>query len=339
MEIYRNIYLHCCHFSNINLEECLTRVCIVHNNKQETKTISDKLLLALIAMARNLNHSIDPPIHVFSGGKGLPANSLVESLLVQFPENKIPVKIIPDITNLDNLERALEEVSGSGGVVVHTMVDRNLRNHLIARCAELEIRQFDLTGDLISYLSGLLKKEPLNEPGLFRKMNLEYYDRIEAIEYTIASDDGMNPRSIHDADIVLTGVSRTGKTPLSIYMAMLGWKVANVPLVQGVEPPEDLFLVDPKRVFGLDISTNRLVSHRIKRLSDFGFDYSTSYIEPKEIRSELDFALSIFRKGGFTFIKVTNKPIESVANEIIEILSARFHEHSKRTENRNHHFP
>lgn len=286
-------------------------------------------------MAANKVHT-DPPIHIFSGGKGLPANSLVESMLVQFPNNKIPVKINPDITSLERLEKAFEDVRTSGGIVVHTMVNKHLRDHLICSCQELGIRQFDLTGDLITYMSGLLEQEPLNEPGLFRKMNLEYYDRIEAIEYTIASDDGLNPRSIHDADIILTGVSRTGKTPLSIYMAMLGWKVANVPLVYGVDPPEDLFQVDPKRVFGLDISTNRLVSHRIKRLSDFGYDNSTSYIEPKEIRSELDYAQSIFRRGGFTIIKVTNKPIESVSNEIIENLCAHFHEHSKKTGNREH---
>lgn len=108
-------------------------------------------------------------------------------------------------------------------------------------------------------------------------------------------DDGLNAQSIREADIVLTGISRTGKTPTSMYMAMLGWKVANVPLVQGIEPPKDLFLIDPRT-----------------------------------IRNELDYALSIFRRRGFSVIKVTNKPIESVANEIIEILSLRFNEQSRK---------
>jgi len=286
-------------------------------------------------MAEKLNHKVDPPIYVFSGGKGLPANSLVESLLVQFPENKIPVKIIPEITDREKLEQALEKVRLSGGIIVHTMIDQHLRDLLRNRCMRLGINEFDLIGDLIAYLAVLLKRQPLNEPGLFRKMNLAYFDRIEAIEYTIASDDGLNPRSLHDADIVLTGVSRTGKTPLSIYLAMLGWKVANVPLVEGIEPPDDLFLVDRKRVFGLDISTNRLVSHRKKRLSDFGYDNATSYIEPKGIRSELDYAQSVFRRGGFTVIKVTNIPVESIANEIIEVLTSHFHEHSRKAGKRN----
>jgi len=281
-------------------------------------------------MDETLNNKIDPPIYVFSGGKGLPANSLIRSVLVQFPENKIPVKIIPDITDMASLEKGIRKVSGSGGILVHTLLDKKLKDILVSRCKEIGIREIDLVGKLISHISGTLKQEPINEPGLYRKMNLEYFDRIEAIEYTIASDDGLSPKSIYDADIVLTGVSRTGKTPTSMYLAMLGWKVANVPLVQGIEPPEDLFLVDSNRVFGLDISTNRLVSHRIKRLSDFGFADSNEYTEPRSIRRELDYAYSIFRRGGFTVIEVTNKPIESVANEIIEVLSLQFNEQSRK---------
>ena len=277
-----------------------------------------------------LNNHIDPQIYVFSGGKGLSANSIVQSVMVQFPENRIPVKIIPDIMDRESLEKGILEVKNSGGLIVHSMVDREIRELLVARCKECGILEFDLMGSLITYLSAILKQEPVNEPGLFRKMNLEYYDRIEAIEYTIASDDGLNAKSIYDADIVLTGISRTGKTPTSMYLAMLGWKVANVPLVQGIEPPEDLFLVDPGRVFGLDINTTRLVSHRIKRISDFGIDDSTAYTDPKAIRSELDYGLSIFRRGGFTVIKVTNKPIESVANEIIEILSLHYTEQTRK---------
>ncbi len=272
----------------------------------------------------------DPHIYVFSGGKGLPTHSIVKSILVQFPDNKIPVKIIPDIRDVKDLEKGIREVWENGGFIVHSMVDRKIRERLVNRCREFGIIEFDLVGNLFNYLTFLLKQEPLNEPGLFRKMNQEYMDRIEAIEYTMASDDGLMAKSMLEADIVLTGISRTGKTPTSIYLAMLGWKVANVPLVQGIEPPEELFLVEPNRVFGLDISTNRLVTHRKKRLSDFGFDESTTYIDPRTIRYELDYALSIFRKGGFSVIKVTNKPIESVANEIIEILASHYNEKSRK---------
>lgn len=281
-------------------------------------------------MSAKRNSQKDPHIYVFSGGKGLPTHSIVKSILVQFPDNKIPIKIMPDIQDVESLEKGIRKVWRNGGFIVHSMVDRKIRELLVDRCREYGIREFDMVGNLFIYLSSLLKQEPLNEPGLFRKMNLEYIDRIEAIEYTISSDDGLNSKSICDADVVLTGISRTGKTPTSMYMAMLGWKVANVPLVQGIEPPKELFLVEPERVFGLDISTNRLVTHRKKRLSDFGYDESTPYIDPRTIRSELDYAMSVFRRGGFSVIKVTNKPIESVANEIIEILALRFDEQSRK---------
>jgi regulator of PEP synthase PpsR (kinase-PPPase family) len=270
------------------------------------------------------------PIFIVSGGKGLPANSIVQSVLVQFPENRLPVKIIPDVLDARRLRKVVEEVKEAGGIIVHTMVDQKLRDLLVNACREKHVKEFDLMGDLFSYLTQLLNQDPINEPGLFRKMNMEYFDRVESIEYTITSDDGLNPKSIHDADIVLTGISRTGKTPTSMYLAMLGWKVANIPLVKGTDPPGDLFRVDPKRVFGLDITTGRLVSHRQKRLSDFGVNAATDYIDPRAIRLELEYAHSIFRRGGFTVIKVTNKPIESVANEIIEHLSGRFSKQSRK---------
>jgi len=241
------------------------------------------------------------------------------------------VKIIPDVVNLEKLEKGLEEVAASGGILVHTMVDRHLRETLIKKCRERGITEFDMIGNLMTYLRGVLGQEPINEPGLYRKMNLEYFDRIEAIEYTMTSDDGLNLKSILDADIVLTGTSRSGKTPTSIYLAMLGWKVANVPLIPGMEPPAELFEVDPRRVFGLDISVNRLLSHRRKRLSDFGITRSTEYIEPRALRLELDYAQSVFRRGGFTVVNVTDKPIESVANEILEMLSSQFDEQSRKT--------
>ena len=153
----------------------------------------------------------------------------------------------------------------------------------------------------------------------------------KSIEYTITSDDGLNPKSLHDADIIITGISRTGKTPTSIYMAMLGWKVANIPLVQGIDPPEELFKVDSNRVFGLNIRVSQLLSHRLKRLQDFGYQDDTDYINPGAIRKELDFAESVFRKGKFTMINVTNKSIETVSNEIIELISIRFEARSRKS--------
>jgi hypothetical protein len=181
-----------------------------------------------------------------------------------------------------------------------------------------------MAGDLIDYLTAELNEEPLNQPGLYRKLNLEYFDRLESIDFAISNDDGLNVHNLRHADIVLAGVSRTGKTPLSVYLAMHGWKVSNVPLVLGMDPPEELFRVDEKRVFGLTTSMNQLLSHRRKRLGDYEHVSSSDYVNPRSVRMELDFAHAVFKRGGFSVISVTHKPIESVANEILELIYRRF---------------
>ena len=140
----------------------------------------------------------------------------------------------------------------------------------------------------------------------------------------MAHDDGQQAEKIKNADIILTGVSRTGKTPLSIYMAMFGWKVANVPIIPGIEPPPSLFEVDPKRVFSLDISIIFLIAQRSNRLTRMGIQEESDYVNRRKVRDELDYAKHICEKGGFTLIKVSNKPIEYSANKIITKVTDRF---------------
>jgi regulator of PEP synthase PpsR (kinase-PPPase family) len=154
--------------------------------------------------------------------------------------------------------------------------------------------------------------------------NIAYFKRVEAIDFTLKVDDGQNPEKIGQADIVLTGVSRTGKTPLSVYLAMFGWKVANVPIVSGIEPPEELFKADPGRVFGLNISPVYLIAQRANRVKSLHMDLDSDYINKRKVADELDYARRIFERGGFTEIQITNKPIESSANEILTILTSRF---------------
>jgi [pyruvate, water dikinase]-phosphate phosphotransferase / [pyruvate, water dikinase] kinase len=134
----------------------------------------------------------------------------------------------------------------------------------------------------------------------------------------------LNPNRLNEAEIVLTGVSRAGKTPLSVYMSMFGWKVANVPIVKGIDPPKELFHIDPRRVFGLQINTSHLIVQRVKRLKGLKNMSNEAYIDQRKVNEEIRYANSIFEKGGFTTINVTNKPIETTANEIIGMISERF---------------
>ncbi len=277
----------------------------------------------------NENENQLPPIYVVSGGKGIAGDIMVQTALVQFPNNKIPVIIVPDIITLEKLIETIEKAKATHGIIVHTMVDTVMRKKLLELCRQNEVKEIDLIGELSDYISQLLGVEPIRVPGLYRKINQQYFDRIAAIEFTLAHDDGMNAHRIAEADIVLTGVSRVGKTPLSMYMAMFGWKVANVPLVEGIEPPPMLFEVDHRRVFGLTISLENLISHRNKRIERMGKGIP-HYARPESVFREIEYAEKIFRKGGFTIIDVTNKPVESTANEIIQYIIQRFpHETQK----------
>ena len=272
------------------------------------------------------------PIYIISGGKGITGNFLVQTVLAQFPKNRIPVKLISDVITVAAVNDAIATAVAEGGIIVHTMIDKKLRENLNRICKEKNIMTIDMAGDLINYLTQELDEEPLNKPGLYRRLNLEYFDRLESIDFAISNDDGLNIHNIRDADIVLSGVSRTGKTPLSVYMAMHGWKVSNVPLVLGMDPPEELFKVDDKRVFGLTTSMNQLLAHRRKRIQDYEHVSNSDYVNPRSVRMELDFAHAVFKRGGFSVISVTHKPIESVANEILELMFGRFEKKYRKRE-------
>ncbi|MEI6679384.1 MAG: pyruvate, water dikinase regulatory protein [Mariniphaga sp.] len=273
-----------------------------------------------------------PPIYIVSGGKGLAGDALVQSVLIQFPDNRLPVIVVPDVLNQQKIDEVIARALETNGVIVHTMVDPEVRKMLIKSCDQQRVNHIDLVGNLSDYLSELLNIQPISKPGLYRLSNIAYFKRVEAIDFTLKVDDGQNPEKITHADIVLTGVSRTGKTPLSVYLAMFGWKVANVPLIPGIEPPEGLFTADPGRVFGLNISLVYLIAQRANRVKSLHLDEDADYINKRKVAEELMYARRIFEKGGFTEIQITNKPIESSANEILSILTARYNREKWRKE-------
>jgi len=267
---------------------------------------------------------LPPPIYIVSGGRGIAGNNLVQSLLIQYPENDIPVIIVPHIDDEDQVFDTVMKAKTDGGLIAHTMVNPDLRKKVNEICEEFGVRVIDLMGELADYLDETLDVEPIKQPGLYRMLNQKYFDRIESIEFTLSHDDGMSPERLNNAEIILTGVSRVGKTPLSVYLAMYGWKVANVPLVNGIQPPDELFKVDRNRVFGLHISTAQLIAHRKKRMQGWNNHRNDSYIDERYVREEIRKAMFVFDRGGFTVINVSNKPIESTANEILNIMSKRF---------------
>lgn len=275
-------------------------------------------------MPNNFEGEKIPPIYIVSGGKGLAGDAVVKSVLIQFPNNKVPVIIEPDVLNQKKVDEVISKALATKGIIVHTMVDPEIRKMLIEECTKNEVNHIDLVGNLSDHLSDLLKIKPISKPGLYRLSNIAYFQRVEAIDFTLKLDDGQNIERITQADIILTGVSRTGKTPLSVYLAMFGWKVANVPIVNGIDPPSALFDADSKRVFGLNISPVYLITQRANRIKNLRMGEDSDYIDKRKVADELAYAERIFKRGGFTEIMITNKPIESSANEILTILTDRF---------------
>jgi [pyruvate, water dikinase]-phosphate phosphotransferase / [pyruvate, water dikinase] kinase len=283
-------------------------------------------------MSTGKNEKHVGPIYIVSGGKGLTGNNMVHSLLIQYPDNNVPVNIVPNIHEETQLVKLVEKAKLEDGLIAHTLVNRELRDFLKNLCAEKGVKNIDYMGELADYLDEKLDIPSVQSPGLYRELNQQYFDRIDAIEFTLNHDDGLQPQKLHKAEIVLAGVSRSGKTPLSVYLAMYGWKVANIPLVNGIDPPKELFEVDPQRVFGLSISAGQLISHRMKRLISIDNTENTNYVDERMVMHEIRNAHFIFEKGGFTILNVSNKPVETTANEILNMMANRFEYRGRRLE-------
>ena len=264
------------------------------------------------------------PIFVVSGGRGVAGHTMVHSLLIQYPDHKLPVNVIPNVQSIDKIEEVVLKVKKENGLLTHTMVNDQLRKELIRTCEKYKVRHIDFMGPLADFLEQEIGLKSIQVPGLYRRINSQYFDRIEAMEFTVNHDDGLNPDKLCKAEIILIGVSRSGKTPLSIYMSMFGWKIANVPIVKGIEPPPELFRVNPNRVFGLSIGINYLIAQRYKRIKQLKRPEDDIYIEQSSVRDEIQYFNFLLEKGKFTKIEVTNKPVETTANEIIGIISDRF---------------
>jgi hypothetical protein len=262
-----------------------------------------------------------PPIYIISGGVGTSGEQLVNTVLAQFPDAHIRVMTCGNIRHTYQLEPILIEAKEKGGLIVHTLVDASLREYMIEQASCHNIFAIDSMGPLLDRLAEVLGIQPLGQPGLYRQFHRAYFERVAAIEYTLAHDDGMDPPGWPVAEIVLTGVSRTGKTPLSVYLSVLGWKVANIPLVPGVPPHGGLFELNHSRVIGLTIAPDRLLQHRRQRSARLGVKETGSYADPQEIMDELLEAERVFRKGGFHVLDVTDKTIEASADEILRMVS------------------
>ena len=262
-------------------------------------------------------------IYLLSDATGETAEKTVAAALTQFREKQSRMRRISNVRSKNQVYEALDEALKKGGLVVYTIVNRELAQLVHDECDSLGIPCIDLITPLLMRLSEFFGISPREMPGLLHGVNEGYFRRIDAVEFTVKHDDGQEPRGLAKADIVLVGVSRTSKTPLSIYLAHRGWKVANVPLVPGIELPPEIYEVDPKRIAGLIIDPQRLVELRAARLRNLGQDARSAYADYMEIEDELRTARTFFRRQKWAIVNVSGKAVEETANEVLMKLNLK----------------
>jgi [pyruvate, water dikinase]-phosphate phosphotransferase / [pyruvate, water dikinase] kinase len=262
-----------------------------------------------------------PTIFVISGGVGVSGEQVVHTLLAQFPGDAVRVNTVGHVRHPEQITEALSQAQKINALVVYTLVDPALHDHLLRESQRLQTQVVDLMGPIMEWVTEKLGMAPKAQPGLYRQLHSDYFERVSAIDFTMAHDDGKNPDGWPQAEAVLVGVSRVGKTPLSVYLAVLGWKVANYPLVPQVSIPESLFSLDPKRVIGVTLEPDQLLQYRTDRQKLLGAPGPSPYADTEAVYEEVEEALKVFRRGPFKVINMTDKTIEQGADEIIRHLS------------------
>jgi hypothetical protein len=260
-------------------------------------------------------------LHIVSDSTGETAARLVIALEAQFPDQPFEEVRHPRVETIDDLQLTVNRAKGRPAVMVYTLVDREMREWMRTLCRSARLHYCDLLGhpiDSIARVSGMSAKMT---PGARPPLNSSYFKRMEAIEFAVKFDDGVGG-GLREADIVLVGVSRTSKTPLSIYLGYLGHKAANVPVVKGIEPPAELFRIDPRKIAGLTIDAERLAEIRSVRVRSLGGP-TRQYAELLEIYDELELAEALHRRLACPVIDVTGLSIEETAHRVIRLLDRR----------------
>jgi regulator of PEP synthase PpsR (kinase-PPPase family) len=261
-------------------------------------------------------------LHIVSDSTGETATRVVAATEAQFPGQAFATVRHPRVETVSDLQLALARMEGKPAVVIYTLVEPTLRAAMKKLCREAKVDYCDLLAQPLETVARVSGRAAKMKPRASAPLDEQYFRRIAAIEYAVKTDDGLG-RALPGADVVLVGVSRTSKTPVSMYLGYLGWKAANVPIVKGIEPPAELFAVDSAKVIGLTIDAHRLAEIRSERIRMMGGD--RRYASLEEIYEELDYAAAIHRKLGCPVIDVSELSIEEIAQRILRTVERRKH--------------
>lgn len=270
------------------------------------------------------NVMLPRPIFVVSDGTGDTAEKLVRAALLQFKEVVVFVRTFPQVTEREQLARLFRLASRERAIVVTTLVRGDMRKAAGELAKEHRVRTVDAIGSLLVQLSDFLGTVPEGVPGLMHRADDAYFERVAAVEFTVKADDGKEPRMMSKADVILVGVSRTSKTPLSVFLAHKGYKVSNVPVVLDRPLPDDIHKIDQRRIFALTIDAGSLQAIRHQRIETMRLTSATNYGDMSYILAELDWADELFRRNpSWPVIDVTRKAVEETAATILKIIGER----------------
>jgi hypothetical protein len=260
-----------------------------------------------------------PQILVASDATGHTAEVVVRAALVQFRGASVQIHLRPNVRSADVVRETVREAARVGGLIVHTLVSGEMRSLMLTEARAQGVPTIDLLGPLLLRLEDLLALQPLAKPGLFRDADAEYRRRFEVMDFTVRHDDGQAPEGLSRADLVLVGVSRTSKTPLSMFLAWRGLRVANVPIVHNLPLPDELARVPSSKVVGLTIKPERLLELRRSRLQQMDTPPKFPYADLRQIWAELEYARGICGRSGWPLVDVTDKSLEEVAAEVLVV--------------------
>ncbi len=267
-------------------------------------------------------------IFIISDATGQSGLHILRAAIVQFKDARPKMMLFHDIDTKTALKDILEQARTAHALIAFTFVRKDMRDFTSDFCLKHKIYHLDILGPLINNLSSYLNREPLETPTLLRRVDERYFRRIDAIEYTMGHDDGRGAERLMEADIVLIGLSRTSKTPTSFYLAQEGYKVANVPIVPGIDLPEELLQIDQHKIVCLNIEPE--VLQKIRKVRQINSGLKPSYSDLKKVYAEVEYVWALTRKHqSWTVVDTTNKSIEETSWEIIHHVFGEDHDEYK----------
>lgn len=260
-------------------------------------------------------------VYVLSDSVGETAEQVARAAAEQYKNIDYEIRKYPYVESTTKVDDIMKGIKADKSILVYTIVNKEISDYLRAECKDKGVLYIDIMNPSLNKFTKFLDQEPARESGVIRRLDEDYFKRVEAVEFAVKYDDGKDPRGVLKADIVLIGVSRSSKTPLSMYLAHKNYKVANIPLVKDSKIPDEIFEVPKRKIIGLMIDPSDLIEIRRERIRFLGLDNSVDYVSIEKIYEELEYAEKIMRKVGCPVIDMTKKAVEEAANLIIDIIN------------------